>query len=71
MKLAPLLLAALLAGACVVALAPAAESTAPACTFAKTDCEGAACVGGPVDRCFLPRPEDIPIPCKDHMCVLP
>ena len=69
MRALPLLLALSLA-ATVVAFAPAAEAK-PYCTFREPDCGGAVCLYGDPDTCLLPRPEDVPIPCKDHMCVLP
>lgn len=70
MRPTPLLLALLVAGAALSAALPAAEAK-PYCTFREPDCDGLVCLYGPPERCVLPRPEDIPIPCKDHMCVLP
>lgn len=65
-----LLLALLVFGASAVALPPPAEAK-PYCTFRESNCPGTVCLYGPPQRCFFPRPEDIPIPCRDHMCVLP
>lgn len=65
MKLLPLLLALSLA-ATVLAVSPAEAK--PYCTFREADCDGAVCLYGDPDTCFLPRPEDIPIPCKDVFC---